>query len=135
MTIAPEKRQQAIQEIAERDAERLKEALLGALDEGWFLFAPGTRSDRLRAYVANTLTSDVPLVRDPDYLEKLSKGEAPLLLAVQLMNSPAVQEGRLPPPPALWPMVIGQLPGYVFQKLSRDFRDLAREEERRAARS
>lgn len=126
MTTTPEARTEYIEELAKAWAERLKDSLTNALSQGWLLFARGKPQQRLKAYMSQTYESDIPLVRDRQYMEKLNKGFAPMLLAVQLTQARAVLEGQLPAPPQLWPMVL-LLPPYVFEALSSDMDSLLKE--------
>lgn len=143
MTIDAEKREEYIREIAERNADRLKDALLEALDNGWLIFHKGKPRERLNGYMKSTLAEDLPLLLDPDYLDKLSQGLAPPLLAVQMVEQRAMESSQIDPmteqpmlpqtpaPPLLWPIILGGLPGYVFERLASDFRTLLKDMERR----
>ena len=140
MSLSVAARQRIGQEIAKKWADRRKENLMQVIDDGWLVFAKGKPRERLAGYVANTLDIDVPFVTDPDYLKKLAVGQVPLLYAIQRIQqrqieanviasmAPEVQdlvrEPKTPAPPMLWPIVIGKLPPYVFERLAKDFRDL-----------
>ena len=138
MTVSVEANQRITNEIARKWADRRKENLMNALDKGWLVFAKGKPKERLAGYNANTLDIDVPFVTDPDYMEKLGRGEVPLLYAIQRIQQRQIEAGipdpltglpmepPTPKPPMLWPIIIGKLPPYVFQALARDFRDLLR---------
>lgn len=145
MSIAPEKKQAIMERIAGKKAEQLRFALLTALDSGWLLFAKGKPRERLQGYLQNTLAEDVQLVLDPDYLDKLAAGEAPMLRAVQLVQAREQEQAQLDPatgqpmqaqtpePPMFWVIILGTLPGYVFEALADDFRKLLRDLDKREA--
>lgn len=136
----PEVQERSLKEIAEQWADRLKESLLTALDEGWLIFKKARPQERLAGYMANTLSQDMPFVLNPEYRNLLDAGLAPPLLCVQMDEARKVAEvqaqkllvdaqamglqadaPQLPPaPPMLW-VYIMDLPPYVFERLSRDF--------------
>ena len=142
MSLSVAARQRITKEIAEKWSDRRKENLMKVLDEGWLVFAKGKPQERLAGYVANTLDIDVPFVTDPEYIEKLAAGQVPMLYAIQRIQQrqieasviatlppeamDLVREPQTPAPPMLWPIVVGKLPPYVFEKLSKDMRDLLR---------
>jgi hypothetical protein len=144
VSIPATRRQEIIEELAKRDAERLEEALLTALDDGWLIFAKGKPRERLGAYLQNTLAEDIPLVcMDGDYLELLAAGQAPLLRAVQMVQARQAERGMVDPetripvepqtpqPPLLWPIIISTQPKAVFDKLASDMRTLLRAQDKR----
>ena len=155
MTVASERKEEILHGLAMRNADRLEDALLAALDKGWLLFHKGKPRERRVAYMKATLEPDLQYVTDPDYLEKLSLGMAPELMAVQMLHARADEikqieslaqpdpmtgqlvpatdpmtgqelKPQIPDPPMFWPLIIA-LPPYVFEKLSRDFRDLMKD--------
>lgn len=142
MSVSPEVKQKKMDALAKRDAERLKTALLGALDTGWLLFQKGSPRARLSGYVQNTLDIDVPLVTMDGYLDKLARDEVPMLYCVQRVQQRQIESGIIDPmtglpvepptpePPMLWSLIL-TLPPYVFEALSRDFRLLLRSQDRK----
>lgn len=143
MSIAPEKKYAIIADLAKRDAGRLDEALLNALDEGWLVFQKGKPRERLGAYLKNTLAEDIMLVLMDDYLKKLAAGAAPMLKAVQMVQARNVERSVVDPrtgqpmepttaePPMLWPIIISTQPAAVFNKLASDFRTLLRAQDKK----
>lgn len=140
MSLSVASRQRITKEIAEKWADRRRDNLMKVLDDGWLVFAKGKPRERLEGYLANTLDIDVPFAKDPDYLKKLAAGQVPLMYAIQRVQQRQIEanviasmppeaqglvsEPQTPAPPMLWPLIIGKLPPYVFERLARDFRDL-----------
>lgn len=162
MTIAPEKREEIIEGLAKRNAERLKDSLIRALEEGWLLFHRGRPQVRLNGYMKKTIAEDLPYILDPLYLDLMHLGLAPVLPSVQMMEqrmtealqvmeTGVMMPSSIPEPPQLWPILFPYvldpqfllkreaglipkitLPREVFEKVAKDFRDLLKAEERRA---
>lgn len=150
MAVEPKVAEDIIEEIAKRNAERLKEGLLNALDTGWLIFRKGRPQERLAGYLAATLSADMPYVLDADYAAKYRAGLAPPLLAVQMQEQREIEAAaaesmlaeaaaagmpmeapQLPAaPPPLWPEIL-TLPDYVFAALSRDFSHVLKEQAKR----
>lgn len=137
MPLSVDARQRVTDKVAKKWAERRKQNLMRALDDGWLVFAKGKPRERLAGYLANTLDIDVSFASDPDYLTKLERKEVPLMYAIQRVQQRQIEAGipdpltgqpmepPTPAPPMLWPIVLsGKLPPYVFIALARDFRDL-----------
>lgn len=127
--MTPEREAEIIREIADQDADRMKEGLRSIFEKGILMFGKPRPLARLRGYLASTLQPDIRLVLDPDYPAKLRAGQAPELLAMQLRQQQlqAITQGADPAtvqdPPAFWLRLL-ELPDYVWSWHSRDFRDV-----------
>lgn len=134
--LTPERKAEIMRELAQRDADRLKEGLERIRDEGDVVFGRPRPLARLRGYLAATLANDLPFVLDPDYPEKLRTGQAQPLLAMQLRDQQMqlLAEGGDPTtvqePPAFWLRLL-ELPPYVWGWHARDFESVLKSESAR----
>ena len=86
--IAAERREEMMKDIAEHDSKRLQKALKAVLDDGFLVFSRGTLVQRFDAYMKGTLSAELPLVLDEQYLDKLRAGVVPVF--VSFCNQPAL---------------------------------------------
>ena len=127
----PTERQALVRRVAEHFAEKYEKALRKVLDEGWSVYERKGVDERLASYMSETLPEDMPLILDPDYLEKRQFGTAPPLQA-ELLAQQAIASGMEPETPMLWPQLL-QLPPFVFKRFQTDMRFLLRTEAKELA--
>jgi hypothetical protein len=83
--IEPDRDYELLQEACEEAVEHFNEFLDQIWDSGVFIFPRQKPQARLAYYQQNTLSADVFLVTDPDYMKLRDQGMAPPLFA-EIMN-------------------------------------------------
>lgn len=144
--IEPDRDYELLQEACEEAVEHFNEFLDQIWDSGVFIFPRQKPQARLAYYQQNTLTADVFLVTDPDYMKLRDLGQAPPLFAEIMAQQyeqavmldqqtmmltqeqglpPPIDAGVLPePPPMLWVLLL-KVPR-IFTLAGRDFGSLTR---------
>ena len=144
-SLEPREQEEVWGEVQDEIEERYHDDLKELLKKGTLFFYRARAKDRLAWYMEQTLPADLPLVLDPDYLEKRRLGAAlPLqaelmrkereaaqaeqeavLMQAQVMGIVAAPEMPPLPPdaPPFWPGWL-EFPDLMWGHFARDFRDL-----------
>lgn len=135
--VSPDENEEDAREAVRALVEESDAQIEALLDEGLILFGRYPPQQRLAGYRAATLPEDLPWVTEPDYWdfrrESGHRLRAELLLEERLLLTPE-EQAAMPPIPKLWPLLLS-CRELCFKKVSRDFRQLLRAEERETGRA
>lgn len=129
-TLSPEEVQEVMLEVAQENAAKMKDAILGALDDGWLIFKMGTTSQQLDFFKGVTLAPDAPLVLSEGYLEGWRAGVLPQLQALTDWQMVQAQGQPVDYQRHFWG-VLTIMPPYVFEWFQAVFRKVVRAQMKR----